>query len=99
MAVTVPRELLAEQVYNPLSLDLVSQSFHVFPVCNGCPLLSFPLYHVTEGEGFPSTGQVRMVGSPGKTRYVLFLSITCGETKRKEKQLGIFSENYKYLYV
>lgn len=52
--------------------------------------MSFPLYHVTEGEGFPSTGQVRMVGSPGETRYVLFLSITCGETERKEKQLGIF---------
>ena len=61
--------------------------------------MSFPLYHVTEGEGFPSTGQVRMVGSPGETRYVLFLSITCGDTKQKEKQLGIFSENYKYLYV
>ena len=48
-------------------------------------MMSFPLYHRTEGGGFPSTGQVRMVRSPEETKYVLFLSVTCGESKRKEK--------------
>ena len=31
-------------------------------------MLSFPLYHWTEGGGFPSTGQVRVIESPGETR-------------------------------
>ena len=54
-------------------------------------MMPFPLYHRTEGGGFPSTGHVTMVRSPGETRYVLFLSVTCGETKRKE-QAGYYCQ-------
>ena len=64
MAVTIPTGLLAQQVYNPLSLNVASFISHVFPVCNVSTLMTFPRYHLTEGGGFPSTGQVRVAEFP-----------------------------------
>ena len=91
VAVTLPTGLLAEQVYNPLSLNVALFISHVFPLGNVWTLMTFLWYHSTEGGGFPSTGQVRVAEFPRKTEIVLSLSVTCGESKRKE-QAGYFCQ-------
>lgn len=57
VAVAFPNELLAKQVYQPLSLDSDTGNSKFSPRCSGVKLGSFPLYHVIVGWGFPSTAQ------------------------------------------
>ena len=91
MAVTVATVLFAKQVYTPPSFDVTLLNSNVSPVRNGSPLVPFPLYHWTEGGGFPSTGQVRAAWFPWENEKILLLSVTCGESKRKE-HAGFFCQ-------
>ena len=69
--VTFPKKFSAKQVYHPLSQNTVSEIFRmllVFITLLG--EVSFPLYHVMVGWGFPSTGQETDAGLPSGTSIV-----------------------------
>ena len=64
-----------------MSHRLFGVNSNSFSLDSTVPHGSLPLYHLIHGGGFPTTGQVKVIGVPNSTVSFAPLEVADGETK------------------
>ena len=87
MTETFPKKFLAKQVYHPLSSNTISENFRMLLVFNiVLRKVSFPLYQVMVGWGFPSTGHETDAGLPSGTLIVWHSQVIVGGSEEYKQK-------------